>query len=1169
MSSETTIDVKALLDETNRNQRIAASPVTSIWASANAGAGKTKVLIDRIARLLLAGSDPSKILAVTYTRAAAAEMTTRLFKTLGEWAVADDETLKERLIKLNPELRFDDIEAAQKLLSQARRLFARALETPGGLKIETIHAFCGNILKRFPLEAGIAPNFEVIEDSDNQRLQAKAIEIASARHVDTFNALSEIIYESDLTASLLQMHSKIGNIGLKNYEAQLIKTLNLTKNKLDFDAAIKDALGEIDFRNAKKCISILLNEGGSNDEKTAQKIADALNLEGQDKLIRLLGIVLSSTGGIRAKAPVAKKLLDNPNIGQLFGDGSAFPLGELEGFWHKAEVAQYVKVYHESMLLARAADEFGRVYDSLKEQTAKLDFGDLLRKTSELFNRDDGSALWVLYKMDQGLQHVLIDESQDTSAEQWDLLNPLLNALEAGERDYARTRFVVGDDKQSIYSFQGASPERYLLERQKFSEINNIGDVEFKDVKFNMSFRTGQNILNTVDAVWKHLNSNNSGTNDGGTGDGGNETKFLQSNHYSAREGQAGQVEIYDIEMGEDDSDEGDNAWDIPLDSIRESSPVNQLADKIAKEIKRRIDMGYLIHVNSDTVRPLEAKDVMILVKTRKALFHQIIKRLKHYNIPVAGSDLIIIKEDPAVMDLVALGRFALRPEDDFNLACVLKGVFCNLYDDDKHLFPLAYGRFPKTLWQVLRDSEDETFANAKEFLFDISAIGPTLTPFEFLTYVLEKRINNGKTGWESLISRLGHESKEAVEVLLDIAIKADSLGVGNLMAFLNMVELESGSQKRDFDDHSEGVKVMTVHGAKGREAPMVILPDTTRAIGGRVGPIYFSEIAQIPLFIKSPLFSFALLDSLKDEAQSKARAEDSRLLYVAMTRARDLLMICGYKFRNRADKNSWYKSIEDCFDGKNTFKTDKNDGHKVLGHEPKVTKTTKVLPIGTNSSVVNIEVPDWANQEPQRANPPPKMIAPSALFEEDEEPPVISPLKGGVKGQYLRGQLIHSLLEALPNIAPEDRQEQARRRLLAHNITNELRDDVINQALKIIDDKRFKTLFGENSRAEVAIVGKGKNLNPNIVVNGLIDRLVINDDEILVLDYKTNRPPPKDKSGIPKVYVKQLAAYRAVLQNRYPDKKVTCAILWTDIPLMMEVDDNVLDEIVTKIKQF
>ena len=1148
------IDTQVLLDNTNKNQRIAASPIKSIWASANAGAGKTKVLIDRIARLLLAGSDPSKILAVTYTKAAAAEMTTRLFNTLGDWATQKDDDLKKRLKELDPDLVLDD-----ELLSQARRLFARALETPGGLKIETIHAFCGNILKRFPLEAGIAPNFEVIEESEAARLMDLALLNAAAKSPQDFKDIKAILPADNLAFSFLNAAQMAGNREVSEIANNLVQCLGI-EEIATLDEMISRATDAIDMGLLKECGDVLAG-GSKTEQDNSQKIYDALAADNNDKFDALLRVITTKSGELSKRYPATKALENHPAIIKLFGEKSEFPDGQMGQFWHLAQAAQKAKIYHDTLLLIKTAREFKSEYLRLKQRAAKLDFGDLLQKTSELLNRDEGSALWVLYKLDMGLQHVLIDESQDTSAEQWDLLNPLLSALEAGERNYARTRFVVGDDKQSIYSFQGASPERYLTELGKFKQITNIGDVEFKDVDFNMSFRTGQNILDAVDEVWGHLYT---------PPNQAPEVKFAPTRHYSARVGQAGQVEIWDIEMGKSDDSERE-AWDHPLDEIRESSPINQLAENIALEIKRRTDGTHFINIDKDNIRPIEAKDFMILVKTRKALFHQIIKRLKHYNIPVAGSDLIIIKEDPAVMDLIALGRFALRPEDDFNLACVLKGVFCNLYDDDKHLFPLAYGRGGKSLWQVLRNNEDEVFANTKTFLRDISDKGASFTPFEFLTYVLERKSSDGRTGWESLIARLGRESKEAVEVLLDLALKADSMGRGHLLSFLDMVEFESGTQKRDFDEHSDGVKVMTVHGAKGREAPFVILPDTTRGLGGAHRNIFYDAVFQTPLLVVGKIVNLPMLDDLKEAANQKSLEEDARLLYVAMTRARDRLLLCGHKFKNDRDKNSWYAAFEETLIKNDNFKQKEIvikgevKNIRVLGDEPDRTLAIKEA----NAKTINkIEVPNWAINEPMVFDPPPKMVAPSALFDEDNEPPTVSPLLGGSKSRYLRGALIHNLLELLPNVAPGIREDWAHNWVKNRNIDSDLKVDIVHQALKIINDERFMDLFGENSRAEVAIVGKGKNLDDNIVVNGNIDRLVIKENEILVLDYKTNRPPPTDADNIPKVYINQMAAYRAVLQNQFPNHKIICALLWTDIPLLMEISGEIMDLAVTKIKQ-
>lgn len=1143
-------NIEELITQTNINQAIAADPNKSIWASANAGAGKTKVLIDRIARLLLSGAEPDKILAVTYTKAAAAEMTNRLFATLGEWAVESDDSLKKRLIKLDANLRFDN---EGETLTKARALFAKALETPGGLKIQTIHAFCGSVLKRFPIEANIAPGFEVIEDNKGQILQELAFENCLRKDKKLFLKISNLSGLENLFERLIMLGSFMENKSLDNIIEKLKKFFGIVKI-IDFDEAMNEAAQLIDENLLKECANIL-REGAKTDKDTASAILQILSEEKSKRPIAIINnIILTQSGTIRKKPPVTAKYADYSQIIKLFGSKDTWPSGEIGLIWDKVEKAQKSKIIQDTLDLIKAATLFYNQYSLLKNQMALLDFGDLLKKTSQLLNNPNNSALWVLYKLDQGLSHVLIDESQDTSAEQWELLNPLMEALEEGSSDFARTRFIVGDEKQSIYSFQGASPERFLFEQENFNSKDEISDVKFENVDFKVSFRTGGEILKAVDKVWEHSNKSSI------------ETKSIKpSSHDSARQKESASVELWPIEMGIEANEEEEEAYNQPIDAILESSPKNQLAENIAKELKARIGKEPVWDKDKDgnsILRPLEAKDVMILVKARNDFFHQIIKRLKYYNIDVAGSDLIILNKDPAILDLIALGRFALRPEDDFNLACVLRGAFCNLYDDDNHLFPLAYKR-KFSLWESLKNAENETFQNAKQFLLN-ALDKASKNPFEFFSYILENTHPCGKTGWELLINRLGNDVKESIETFIDISLKAHSNHIGHLGAFLDYIEYEAGSQKRDFDQNDNGVKVMTVHASKGREAKVVILPDTTRAVGGKASGLYFDSEKQFPIWVANPLFDIDEVEALKEERKAKSKQEDNRLLYVAMTRARDRLILCGYKYKNSFAKDSWYKDIEEALE--------KSDGlsEKELNSGIKAQIWGKIegeiTQLETKAAIEKEILPDWLFNEPREFSPPPRLIAPSALIENAEEPPVISPLKAKIKSRYLRGSLIHNLLELLPQIALERRAAFAKSWAQKQNIDKDLKEDIATSALKIVNDEQFKDIFSEKSRAEVAVIGKGQGLPENMVINGTIDRLVINENEVLILDYKTNRPPPSDLANVPQIYLNQMAAYRAVLQETYPDHKIKCILLWTDIPLMMELPNNLLDNALEKI---
>jgi|GEM_PF-136311 ATP-dependent helicase/nuclease subunit A len=1174
----------AYIENTNQKQREAADPLISAWASANAGAGKTKVLIDRIARLLLTGVSPDKILAVTYTKAAASEMTTRLFETLGEWTIAKDDKLREKLEFLDPNLEIDKDQ-----LSKARCLFARALETPGGLKIQTIHAFCQTILKRFPIEAGVSPGFEVIDDVVAKRLKSQAYELAARELPSDFAFIA--------AQTSLDSNRDFISIAGQKLQHDFDKTVlvNALAKRYGWDCEIDSstlmakACAVFDKKLVGECARLLLETEGKSNEETAAKLLAVLNASLSDQFDIWCSLILTDRK-LRATAPINKKANENSALIDLFGPytkrGEKWELSAaLKDFLELAEKFEIAKICEATVSLNCAAHMWQSQYLSLKNAGGKLDFSDLIKATANLFSMGENASLWVIYKLDQGISHILIDESQDTSSEQWNLIKPLFvamdDAIHSGAYKGTRSQFIVGDEKQSIYSFQGASPERFLAEREAFGaqmsgDFSPIGNQEHKNIVFDVSFRSGRKILEAVDYVW-HL------TSDEGIADKSKrylevaakekkddlEFKFkAPSSHFSARAGQKTTFELWPIELGSETNSVKPEYWSHPKNLNLDTSPVNQLAEQIAREIARRINEKEQVWNKSGTTRNVSANDFMILVKQRKQLFHQIIRRLKANNIPVAGSDLIILNQEMCVIDILTLGQFLLRPEDDFNLACVLKGAFCGLISDDEHLFPLAYKRDKLTLWQRLESADDVIFAPAKKFLLDLIKNCQGMTAFDFISYVLETKNLDGFTGWDKIYRRFGVEAGEPLELLLDLALQAERSGIGNLHSFIAHVENHASEVKRDFGSGEEGVQVMTVHGAKGREAPIVILPDTTRSLPTSKNNLLLDTYLDVYLWRVTKNIELPFIADLKQKASDNARSEDQRLLYVAMTRARDSLVLCGHKFgasKKKYANDCWYQrfqlSLPNIDEARYFTLADANGFFsrkaQIWGEKPDAAKNE----VKAETRKSEIEIPNWVTTEPKPFDPPPKRIAPSALINDNDET-VLSPAIGSNGQRFIRGSLIHELLQFLPNIDPELRAQWIERKLAREpNIDDTMRSEISISTLNIVNDEQFSKIFAPNSRAEVAIIGKCIGLPDDFVISGTIDRLVITESEILILDYKTNRDPPKKLEATAQTYINQMAAYRAVLQAAYPKAKVRCALLWTDTPQLMEIEPAALDK--------
>ena len=1161
-----------IVTRTSQNQAIAATPELSVWASANAGAGKTKVLIDRIARLLLRGSDPAKILAVTYTKAAAAEMQTRLYELLGSWTISPDQDLTSALQKLDPDL--GEIEAS--FLANARALFAKALETPGGLKIQTIHGFCQTILQRFPLEAGVPPGFTVLEDAAAKALQAKAFQEAYAKAPNAYLQVARLTSQDDHQRLILDAMSAAGpdlavDPDLEAVAQALARTLSIDPN-LSADAYRAAALQTLDPKELKAAAATL-SQGKKSDVEVAEKLMRLASVAApEDAWAAWLDLVLTNSGQQR-KRLYTKQFETDYTITCLFEDDGPL-IGGLKAALEKTRAAQ---TYDRSLALTQAVYTFKSSWTKAKQDIGALDFDDLLVRTSALLRAGEGAAAWVLYKLDTGLAHILIDEAQDTNPQQWDLLEPLFTVLEQEAKTQPRTRFIVGDEKQSIYSFQGAKPERFLEEKARFEAGTAEGADQRRSLAFGLSFRSSQTILNAVDAVWActalgHLPAM-AQTDEA-------EPRFerkyaFPTQHIAYRTEHAGAVELWPKTVTGEKAPETD-AWDHPLNIEREDSSRNRLAERIALELKARLDQGFAIP-SKEGLRPMTPGDVMILVKKRGPFFHQLIKRLKYHKVPVAGADRIKLVEDPAIQDLIALGRFALLPQDDFNVACVLKGAFCGLVDDDAHLFPLAWDRGSHSLWQRLQQSADPAHIPVATLLKSVLGRAGHLPPYEFYASILERPCLDGKTGWTLLIERLGHEAREPVEAFLGRAISHGRTEAPNLHGFLAAIENDAADVKREMEQGSDGVRVMTIHGAKGLEAPVVILPETTSPRGATKTTFHYD--ADTRAFLWSPTAKedpevFANLRSAQLEAEKR---EDARLLYVAMTRARDLLILCGFHFgqqkkdkgessqdeQDTIAKDTWYDLFEQALtlmgpgqQLEGQAGVDDAFTYQLWGHYAGALQT-QALPRPTPPPL-----PAWIDQAPPVEKQRARRIAPSALAPDGSEPATLSPLQPDARLRFLRGRLIHELLQRLPDVPELTWADRGRSRLAREADLNEdTRHQMLEETLAVLRHPTFAPLFGPQSRAEATIVGRGPGLPDDMVVNGSVDRLVVTETEVLVLDFKTNRPPPLRVEGVPQVYLNQMAAYRALLQGNWPDKKVRCALLWTDGPRLMELPDQILDD--------
>lgn len=1169
-------------------QANAADPARSAWVEANAGSGKTKVLIDRVARLLLTrpdgrpGAKPDSILCVTYTKAAANEMLSRLFSTLGDWSIATDDDLRDKLAALEGR---DPSIYDREALKQARSLFAQALETPGGLRIETIHAFCARILRRFPLEAGISPGFTEIEEKDadllwNAVLSARLEEVASS-HPDALRVLSQ-------TAGGLGANAALDALKFKRQNITAFARRLDARPDLDMADVVKAALDAPDMTPAQIYTEAMGADLPRADIQAAVNDLSAMKRgKGDDKLLEALCALLAEPDAQVQYAlylnAIAGSNWDWPEKSNPFtakaGDivKDLFMRDSRKGDPEGREITR-MKAVQAALSAAEAAERtialltvglpMVKAYALEKRVRAALDFDDLIEYTRRLLT-ENNAAQWVLYKLDGGLTHLLLDEAQDTSPPQWALINALVEEFRSGlgaeKAAEPRTQFVVGDPKQSIYSFQGADQEHFIAESALFNTreapIAAEQDRAINRPEMAMSFRSTPEVLTFVDEVRARVPLQDAATDTLPPIDADLKP------HQARRANQAGCVELWPLEMPTP-SEQSDDEWTSPTDHVPADAPRRRLARSIARNVAAMIENGETVwRENAERKwerHPMAPEDVLILVRSRNELFEALIDALKQEGLPVAGADRLQLLDNIAVQDCLNLMRFALQPADDLALAEILRGPFCGLVDDDNHLFKLAYGRENgETVWHRLRASEAPDFAAARAFCADLIE-DRGMSAFDFLTKHLTHR-RDGLSGWDRLVQRLGEPVRDPVRALVSGALGHDMGEPLSLQAYLAETEGQATELKRDLGEPNGAIRVMTVHGAKGLQAPVVILPDTTGATKAGDEAVLFDEDGT-PLYSPSKKFDCAATAALRETKIAGGERESRRLLYVAMTRASDRLIIAGAGVGNSKTgyaKSSWYRW---CLTAMMALNGDEPDSEELPTIPEDVMRYGAVPPRlsayqAATDTILN--APNWLKTVLETPVPPMRLAAPSRLL--DDEGRVGAPFGPDRTAALRRGRLIHAMLQTLPEL-PLGHRAAAGQRFLAREdeVTDVEAAEMLDVTLATLADPAFSDVFAPGGRNEAAIVGTLPN---GRMINGRVDRLIIRADEVLIIDYKTDRPAPPDASKVGEAYIVQMAAYRTVMQSLYPDRAVRCALLYTDGPLLIELSGDQMSASLNRVK--
>ncbi|MCH2094040.1 MAG: double-strand break repair helicase AddA [Rhodobacteraceae bacterium] len=1116
-------------DAATQRQVDAARPDVSTWLSANAGSGKTRVLTDRVARLLLDGVEPQNILCLTYTKAAATEMQNRLFKRLGGWAMLADQPLRDELLRLGV-----PSQLSGDFLKTARTLFARAIETPGGLRIQTIHSFCSALLRRFPLEAGVSPQFSEIEDRAADLLREELVTaMADGPEAELVAGLAAYVTDDDIDGLLAEIVANRGAFAEPLTESDLRAAYDVPKG-LTQEALLAQILppGEDQFLQE---VQALCAQGSRNDQKVAHAL-EGVDTSAQSALSILENVFLF---GVNTKDPFSAKIGNVPTKALRQG-AMASVMPRLNDLMARVETGRRhrlgLSAVTRDLVLYRFARAFLPRYEAAKMHRGWLDFDDLIDKTNALL-RDPAVAEWVLFRLDGGIDHILVDEAQDTSPVQWQVIERLAAEFTSGEGargGVTRTIFVVGDKKQSIYSFQGADPREFDRMKEDFRARHAQVQVPFVDQTLEYSFRSAAPILEAVDTTFNITPDNGLGSD---------------SLHRAFKDQMPGRVDLWPVVDVKDPAPEGEEDWFAPVDRIGAQHHTVVLARRIASFMRETIEAGTPLpaevgHSGTYEARPVTAGDFLILVRKRSRLFKEIIRACKQQGLPIAGADRLKVMAELAVRDIGALLSFLATPEDDLSLAVVLKSPLFGW--SEQQLFDLAHRRTERYLWQGLRARKAD-FPEVLTVLDDLLAQTDFLRPYDLIERILTRH-----DGRRLLLGRLGEEAQDGIDALLQQALAYERTEVPSLTGFLGWMQTDDLEIKRQLDSAGDRVRVMTVHGAKGLEAPIVILPDC--------GPAD-SKLKQRLLTNGDRVHWRQINDSMPDlqrdlteTVKQAMERERDRLLYVAMTRAEKWLVVAASGALGTKGTD-WYTRVQ-------TGMMRANAHRQTFDFEDQ-----------GDAPGLQLGEADWSGLPLKAA--PARKAADSVLPAFYRRPaPLVAPSVdslsasdlGGAKAlagadgddtdlAKARGTLVHHVLETLPD-APKDQWDEIAPLLVESHAVYSPQIDVaaiVSEALGVLRDPTLAHIFASDVLAEVPLTALVPQLG-NRRLHATVDRLIVTPTSVLVIDFKTNRTIPEAPQSCPDGVLRQMGAYAAALSLIYPERSVETAILWTAAPRLMQL---------------
>lgn len=1121
---------------TLNNYITASDPKLNIWVSASAGSGKTKTLIDRFLRLLLNNVAPEKILCVTFTKVAAAEMLNRIRATLGEWSIIEEEKLKHDLKHLT------NIEPDSKTIKIARNLFNSFIDNQDKLQILTIHAFCQKLITKFPIEAGIKINsilmtddqkLALIEEAKNTFLNQYEGEIKEPKFI---THLLENIHENTLD-SLIERAIHISNVSNFSteqdlYSAKVSEILGISKDNAE--EKLKDAEELLSLEIGKSLEKFISFSAENDIEIISASIRFIKNqeLSFKSRISSLKDAFLTKDFTPRSALLPKKIAILNEDVLESLKN-----IQNLVFEYHNVEMSK--KTFYLTQGFLDLTYLFNSCYSKIKQKLGYIDYTDLINMSLKLLE-DESISNWIESKLNSKISHIMVDESQDINLKQWQIIHTCLKDFFSTNKDNPNTVFVVGDKKQSIYSFQGSSPELFSGMHKFIEKTAQNFDITLHNINFSKSFRSDPIVLNFVDKLFETISNKN-------------RNYFCEDNltHISNKNFEHASVEIWPLVVDvENKKDQDSYEWDISEGYKENYSPPKILANMIAKKIQTLLMNG-----------EFKPSDFMILVRKRDSLTNHLIRALKEHNLPVSGIDRLLLNENIAIKDLLSFMQFKLLPEDDYNLACLLKSPIFSITEEE---LCILCQREDRSLWsnlKLLYDNSD-SFKKIHDTLEALLNNNTINTPYYFAAYCLDIR------GYRSnFLSRIGMHIDEVLDEFINVCLEFEETNEPSLISFLHWFQNAKIEIKKEINNEAEEIKIMTIHASKGLQAKFIILPDTT-TVPRNKSSIIFDQLNNVVLYNVSENHSYqyqAIIENIKLQTLQ----EYYRLLYVGLTRASQHLLICGNSRSKTIPELCWYEIA------RSTLKEvaqeiDCTELHGYKNIENQDSSNDENLYFFSDSSV-SYKVEKGAfekklhiQQKAYTNSDKPKFLS-EKYITQDLYHKISPSTKAKEKNEDINnvltlGTLIHKALEYFVSLKRTIQSNELQRFIAVYKEKSiEVDLAQIENICTLINKFILPLTSGNQVHAELKIQKTYKIDSKNCILSGSIDLVVFGDQELHIIDYKTDKQVPKTSCEVDDKYIKQLALYKKVLAEKYTNHDIRCYLAWTTEPSLMEINHNQL----------